>query len=158
MAQYALSNTQTGSQQAIASAYKTLTALTAATATLRRAWVYDILVGPSGQPNAVDCEIVWQISRQTAAGTSTAATPNPNDPADAAAGTVGSVNFTAEGTVTASSELLTLALNQRNSQRWIARDDKSRLVIPATNLNGLAARAKSSAYVGTGVVDMAFDE
>lgn len=158
MAQYVISNTQTGTQQSLAATYKTLTALTAATATLRRAWVYDILVGASGQPNAVDCEIVWQFSRQTAAGTSTAATPNPNDPADVAAGTVGSVNFTAEGTVTASSELLTLGLNQRNSQRWVARDDKSRLVIPATNLAGIAGRAKSSAYTSTGIIDMAFDE
>lgn len=158
MALYSISNTMAGTQQAVATAYKTLVSLTAATASLRRAWIYEVDVGASAVPNATDCEIVWQWSRQTAAGTSTAGTPVPLDSADTAAGTVGSLNFTAEGTVTASSELLTLALNQRNSQRWIARDEKSALIIPATNLAGIACRAKSSTYTGTAVSSQMFAE
>lgn len=159
MAQYTISNTLGGSLQALATTFKTITTLTAATATLRRAFIYDVLVGPSGPPNGTnDCEIIYQFSRQTAAGTSTTVTPTLNDPADAAAGTVGTVNFTAEGTITAASELLTIALNQRNSQRWVARDDKSRLVIPATNLNGIAGRAKSTNNTSNAIIDMAFDE
>lgn len=160
MALYAISNTQAGSQQNLASTYKTLIALTAATgaATLKRGWIYELEVGLDGNPNATDCAAVWQWSRQTAAGTSTSATPNPLDPADTAAGLVASVNFTAEGTITAASELLTLALNQRNSQRWIARDDRSALVIPATNLAGIAGRVKSSTYTSTAVMSQHFEE
>lgn len=158
MALYAISNTQAGSQQNLSSSYKTLIALTAATATLRRAWLYEIEVGADGAPNSTDCAITWQWSRQTAAGTSTSATPNALDPADTAAGTVASVNFTAEGTITAASELLTLALNQRNSQRWIARDDRSALVVPATNLSGIAGRAKSPTYTSTAILSQHFEE
>jgi hypothetical protein len=160
MALYSVSNTLAGSQQNLSSSYKTLVALTAATgaATLKRGWIYEIEVGLDGLPNSTDCAVVWQWSRQTAAGTSTSATPNPLDPADTAAGLVASVNFTAEGTVTSASELLTLALNQRNSQRWIARDDRSALVIPATNLAGIAGRAKSSTYASTAVMSQHFEE
>jgi len=158
MALYSISNTMAGTQQTVAAAFKTLVSLTAATATLRRAWLYELEVGTSGQPAAVDCEVVWQWSRQTAAGTSTAGIPVPLDSADTAAGTVGSLNFTAEGTITAASELLTLALNQRNSQRWIARDEKSALIVPATNLAGIAGRVKSSAYVSTAILSEHFAE
>lgn len=161
MAQYSISNTQAGTQQVMTSAYKTIVALTAATATLRRAFIYDIVAGTDGTPSGNDGPVVYQWSRQTAAGTSTSATPNPLDAADSAAGTVASVNFTAEGTITASSELLTMTLNQRNTQRWIARDDKSRLVVPATNLAGIAGRAKStvvSGYASTVIVEQMFDE
>lgn len=160
MALYAISNTQAGSQQNLASAYKTLVALTAATgaATLKRGWIYELEVGLDGAPNATDCAVTWQWSRQTAAGTSTSATPNPLDSADTAAGLVASVNFSAEGTITAASELLTLALNQRNSQRWIARDEKSALIIPATNLAGIAGRAKSPTYAATAILSQHFAE
>lgn len=163
MALYGISNTQAGTQQNLATTYKTLVALTAATATLRRAWIYEVEVGTDSAPSAVDSPIVYQWSRQTAAGTATAATPNALDPADTAAGTVAAVNATAEGTITAASELLTLALNQRNSQRWIARDERSALVIPATNLAGIAGRAKSplaatSGYAATAVLQMHFEE
>lgn len=160
MALYSISNTLAGSQQNLSSSYKTLVALTAATgaATLKRGWIYEIEVGLDGAPNSTDCAVTWQWSRQTAAGTSTSATPNPLDSADTAAGLVGSVNFTAEGTITAASELLTLALNQRNSQRWIARDEKSSLIIPATNLAGIAGRAKSPTYASTAIMSEHFAE
>ena len=90
----------------------------------------------------------YDISRQTAAGTSTAVTPNPLDSATRAAGTVGSANFTAEGTVTAASSVLYIPVNQRASYRWVAVPG-SELVIPATNLAGFAIRARSGAYTGT---------
>lgn len=160
MALFAISNTQAGSQQNLSSSFKTLVALTAATgaATLKRGWIYELEMGLDGAPNATDCAATWQWSRQTAAGTSTAATPNPLDPADTAAGLVASVNFSAEGTVTAASELLTIVLNQRNSQRWIARDDRSALVIPATNLAGIAGRVKSPTYASTAILSQHFEE
>lgn len=160
MALYAFNNRLAGTQQAIASTFKTQLALTAATgaATLKRGWIFEWEVGADGVPNAVDCAIIYDWSRQTAAGTSTAATPNPLDPADTAAGLVASVNFTAEGTITAASSLMAVALNQRNSQRWIARDEKSAMIIPAVNLAGIACRALSSVYTGNALVNQHFAE
>jgi hypothetical protein len=152
MALYSANNRLAGTQQVLTTTFKTQMSLTAATgaATLKRGWIYDVEFGADGQPNgSTDCSIVYDWSRQTAAGTSTSATPNPVDPADTAAGLICSVNFTAEGTVTAASSLMSVALNQRNSQRWIARDEKSALIIPATNLAGIAVRALSTAFTST---------
>jgi hypothetical protein len=156
MAKYSASNLLAGTQQAISSSFKTQLALTASSGTqARRFKVYDFDIGTDGTPanNAMD----WDISRQTAAGTSTAATPNPLDPADAAALTIGAVNFTAEGTVTAASSVFAMALNQQLSYRWAAAPG-SELVAPATNLVGFAFRAKSSAYTSTALVQAYFEE
>ncbi len=160
MALYSTNNRLAGTQQALTTTFKTQMSLTAATgaATLKRGWIYEWEVGADGAPNATDCAIVYDWSRQTAAGTSTSATPNPLDSADTAAGLVCTVNFTAEGTITAASSLMSVALNQRNSQRWIARDEKSALIIPATNLAGIAARALSPTYASTVVVTEMFAE
>lgn len=160
MALYSINNRLAGTQQALTTTFKTQLALTAATgaATLKRGWIYEWEVGADDVPNANDCQIVYDWSRQTAAGTSTAATPNPLDPADTAAGLVGSVNFTGEGTITAASSLMAVALNQRNSQRWIARDEKSALIIPATNLAGIACRALSPQYASKVLVNQHFAE
>lgn len=144
---YTTNNRMGGVQQAMSTAFKTAVALTAATATLKRGKLTDLTVGADGAPNATDCQIVWDVSRQTGAGTSTAATPTPLDSADVAAGTVGAINFTAEGTITAGTSLLAMALNQRASQRWAAVPG-SELVWPATNLAGLAVRALSPTYTG----------
>ncbi len=148
-AKYATSNLLGGTQQNLSSSFKTIAALTAATASLRRAWIFDLMFGADGTP--ADNVITYDISRQTAAGTSTALTPNALDPADAGADTIGSGNFTAEGTITANSSVLGIAVNQRASYRWVAAPG-SELVIPATNLAGFAARAKSPAYTGTVIV------
>lgn len=160
MALYSSNNRLAGTQQALTTTFKTQMSLTAATgaATLKRGWIYEWEVGADGAPNATDCAIVYDWSRQTAAGTSTSATPNPLDSADTAAGLVCTVNFTAEPTITAASSLASIALNQRNSQRWIARDEKSAMIIPATNLAGIAARALSPTYASTVVVTEMFAE
>jgi hypothetical protein len=146
MAVYSSSNSLAGTQQATTSTYKTQLALTAATATLTRGLIQEIDVGTPGTP--ADNYLEYDISRQTAAGTSTAVTPVPLDTTSRAAGTVGSANFTAEGTITATSSVFYLALNQRASYRWVAAPG-SELVIPAVNLAGLAIRARSAAYTGT---------
>ena len=146
MAKYSSNNINAGTQQAISGTYKTLLALTAATATLKRGKVYDVLIGTNGTP--ADNYMEFDISRQTAAGTSTATTPNALDPADAASGIVGAANFTVEGTITAASSVFYLGLNQRASYRWVAAPG-SELVIPATNLAGFALRARSGGYTGT---------
>ena len=123
-----------------------LITLTAATASLRRGKIYELELGTTGTP--ADNYLEYDVSRQTAAGTVTAATPNPLDASDGAAGTVAGLNATVEGTVTAASSVFYVPVNQRASWRWIAAPG-SELVWPATNLAGLTVRAKSAAYTGT---------
>lgn len=155
MANYSANNINAGTQQAIAAAYKTLLSLTAQTTSLRRIKIYDVLMGTNGTP--ADNFMEFDISRQTAAGTSTSTTPNMLDPADAAAFTVGSANFTAEGTITAASSVFYVGVNQRASYRWVAAPG-SELVGPATNLAGFAFRARSGGYTGTATVTEFFQE
>ena len=157
MARYSTNNRLAGTQQAVSTTFKTQMALTAATATLCRGQIVEVAYGADGAPNATDCNIVYDISRQTAAGTSTAATPNPDNPADVASRTVGSVNFTAEGTITAASTVFTRTLNQRASQQWYANPG-SELVWPATNLAGLAVRALSPTYAANILVETKHDD
>ncbi len=71
MALYGTTNVSHGTPalQNISSSYKTGLNLTAATATLRRAFIYEFGVGASAVPNATDCEIVWNMARCTSIGT-----------------------------------------------------------------------------------------
>lgn len=157
MAKYAVSNGTGGTPQAMTTTYKTIWDLTSATGatTLRRAWVYDMTFGADGTP--ADNAITWKVDRQTSTGTRTAATPAPADAADAAALIVAGVNTTIEPTVTASTQLLEIAANQRATYRWVASPG-SELVVPATNVAGLGGRAKSPAYTGTVVGSILFLE
>lgn len=155
MARYQSNNDLAGTKQALSSAYKTLLVLKAATATLTRAAIYDVLIGTNGTP--ADNVVEWDISRQTADGTATAVTPVPLDGSLRAAGTVGAANATAEGTITATSSVFYVGVNQRASYRWVAAPG-SELIIPATNLAGLALRAKSPAYTGTATGSMFHEE
>ena len=157
MAKYAISNLIAGSQQNLGAAYKSIVITTAITATLKRIRWYDIEVGQDGSP--ADNVIYWTVQRQTAAGTGSAATPNAIDPADGAAVTVGTVNSTGEGTVTANSDVWDFALNQRASYRWqVNPGSDQELVGPATNLAGLTLRAKAPSYASTVVGQVYFSE
>ena len=159
MALYSTNNKQAGTQQSIsASPGKTMINLTALTgaATLKRGWIYEWEVGADGAPNATDCAITWEFVRNTTVGTGTALTPSPLDLADTAAGLVATGNHTAEPTIGVS--LMAVALNQRNSQRWIARDEKSSMIVPATTVTGIGCRAYSPTYASTGVTTIFFAE
>jgi hypothetical protein len=134
-----------GTQQAIASTYKTQINLSAATATLTVFAINDIEFGTAGTP--ADNYMEYDVSRTTAIGTGTAATPLPVNPLSRASGTVATVCHTAEPTVTANSSLLYIPCNQRASYRWVAVPG-SELVGAATNLYGIAIRASSAAYTG----------
>lgn len=143
----------TPAQQNLSTAFKTIVALTAATASLRRGYLMELAFGADGAPNATDCQIVYDVARQTAAGTSVVSVPTPKDPNDVAAVTVANINFTAEGTITAASTIWAKALNQRASQIWYARDDLNALIWPATNLAGLAVRALSPTYASPVLIE-----
>lgn len=156
MAKYAASNLLGGTQQSMAATYKTLLSLNAASGTaLRRLKVYDLLIGTDGTP--ADNAMNWDVSRMTAAGTATAMTPNPLDPADGAALTVANANYTIEPTVTANSQLFGVGINQRASHRWVAAPG-SEIVVPAVNLAGLVIRAKSAGYTQTATTMALFEE
>jgi hypothetical protein len=156
MAGYAASNLLGGTQQAIASTFKTLLNLSASNATLlRRGFVFEFVFGADGTP--ADNVMTFDVSRTTAVGTATAVTPNPLQSADGACVTVANANHTSEPTVTANSSLWGAGINQRATSRWVAFPGQE-LVIPATNLAGLAFRAKSPGYTGTATVQVEFTE
>lgn len=157
MAKYAFSNGNAGSAQNLTTTYKTLLDITAATGatTLRRCWVYDVLLGVDGTP--ADNAIVWKVDRQTSTGTRSAVTPPPLDFGDAAALITCGANTTIEGIITAATQLLEVAVNQRASYRWVAAPG-GELVVPATNVAGLGVRAKSPGYTSTATAAVHFLE
>jgi hypothetical protein len=104
-----------------------------ATRPRRLAW-YEFAVGSEATP--ADAALKWAVQRCTAAGTSTAVTPQPLDPADAATEADAGENHSAEPTYTANAFLYNAPLNQRATFRWIAAE-RGRLITPATAANGL---------------------
>lgn len=159
MAKYALANNGTAisTQQNLSTAYKTLVQLTSATGatTLRRAWIYDIMVGTDGTPG--DTAVNWIVNRNSSVGTATTHVPTPLDSADAAALLTGRVNHTIEGIVTDQTGLVQLGVNQRASYRWVAYPG-GELIVPATDVNGIGVRAKSASYALTATACINFWE
>lgn len=118
---------------------------------LRRGRVYELLMGAASAPSATDTPIAYDLSRTTTSGSGgTSYAPQVTDPAELA--TPAALAFvTASGaTVTPNSSVFSVALNQRNSQRWTAAQESQMLIWPATASNGFAFRALSPAY-GAGV-------
>ena len=151
MAKYAI----TGALASVAGSYKTVIDVFAG-ATPRRGKVYDVLIGTNGTP--ADNYLQWDISRMTADGTGgSSITPNPLDPADAAALATAKQGYTAEPTVTANSSLFNVGVNQRASYRWVAAPG-SELVFPATANNGLALRTLSGGYTSSATGDFMYEE
>ena len=156
MARYHVDNRMAGSQQNLSTAYKSLTIIKAATATLCRGRAVALAVGADGAPNATDCQIVYAVQRQTADGTATAATPNPIVPGDVASRSVSAVNATAEGTYTL--PIWSRSLNQRASMQWVAQDTDAMLLWPATNLAGLALMALSPTYASAALGGIDYED
>ncbi len=96
--------------------------------------LYDMLLSSVATPADNSCE--YFIQRSTAAGTSTGFTPVPLDTADPASTTVAGINHSVEPTYTANLVPLRVAVNQRNTFRFVARDG-SEIRVPATSSNGL---------------------
>lgn len=146
MAGYAI----VGQQATVSSSYKTAIIVTANSAgTIRRGKVYDINCAAGSAPASTDTNIQFDLSRQTAAGTTTSYTPVSLDPADAAFSGLAGVNATVEGTITASSSVFNLGMNQRAPYRWQTYlGSGAELVYPATASNGFALRVLSAGYTG----------
>jgi hypothetical protein len=158
MAGFAASNLNatTPAQQAISTTFKTLINLAASSTTAtRRIKVYEFVFGTDGTP--ADNAMTWDVSVTSAAGTGTAGVVVDLDQADSAFLGVATINYTAEPTVTANSSRWAAGMNQRATHRWVAYPGKE-LVIPATNLAGLAFRTKSPGYTGTATTQVEFEE
>ena len=106
-----------------------------------RPMVNELEIGVSTTP--ADQTLQATLSRFTTAGTSTAFTPLPLDPADVASVSIGGITHTVEPTYTANQDLLNIYLNQRATFRWVAQDGRE-IVAPATAANGLGLRNKTS--------------
>lgn len=159
MANYAITNGSSagaGTQQPLAATYTSaIIGLTGANSAPRRIKIYDLLIGVNGTP--ADNFIEWNIIRVTTASTATSATPTALDPADATSLTTTTVNSSTPGTVTANSDVMYEAVNQRASYRWVAAPG-SELVSPATSSAGFQLRARSAAYTGTVSATILFTE
>ena len=107
----------------------------------KRMKLYDVDIGCEGTP--ADNVYLWQVQRCTTAGTSTAVTPFPLDPADAATEQDAGANHTIDPTLTANAMMLTIPLNQRATFRWTV-DETCAIVTPATASNGLAVRTPTA--------------
>lgn len=121
------------------------------TGSLTRAKVYDLMFGSEAVP--ADAAILWTIMRFTAAGTTTAVTPQKLDPQDRAAGCEAGENATIEPTYTTGPPaeiLLDIPLNQRATFRWVAAPG-GELVIPATDENGIGIQT-DTITTGTPVI------
>jgi hypothetical protein len=100
----------------------------------------------------------FNAERATDLGTGSTATPLPLDNTIRASGSTGRTNHTAEPTITANTQsLFYVGLNQRASYRWVAAPG-SELIVPATNLFGIALRALSPAYTGFATGHVLFEE
>ena len=106
--------------------------------------VYDIIVGSDATPADIATE--FQVNRCTSTGVGgNAITPEPLDPlSQAAASTAtGGLYTTTQPVDTASSELLSIALNQRATFRWVAAPG-SELMAVATAASGIFLRSVAS--------------
>ncbi len=112
--------------------------LSAVTATLRRAKIYDIVIGSS---TTADNAAEFACKRTTdTGGTPVAFTPVPLDPADGASGMTFHESWATDAVDTANSEMLSFGLNNRATMRWVAAPG-GELTVPATNVNGIALLA-----------------
>ena len=94
--------------------------------------IYEFGIGPGAA--AEDSNYTCQIKRQTTAGTWTAVTPSPLDPASAASkATAGRVS-TAAGT--ADVVLMSFGFNQRGGYRWVSVPG-GEFVMASANSNGI---------------------
>ena len=110
----------------------------------RRGKWYDVIFGSEASP--ADNAFLYIVQRCTALGTSTAVTPQPLDPADAATESDAGENHTIEPTYTANAVLLAIGLNQRATFRWVAAPG-GELTYPATASNGLGVQTTTASAV-----------
>lgn len=127
-----------------ASTTASLGSVTADATRPRRGKLVELVVGSEATP--ADNPFLYRVRRCTAAGTSTAVTPQALDPANSATETDVGENHTAEPTYTANSELLVIPLHQRATFRWSSVPGREP-VWPATAANGIGIETPVAAAV-----------
>ena len=132
---------------------KTLEVMT--TATTIRPSLFDIVIGCDATP--ADQATRFVIQRFTAAGTTTAVTPEPLDPGDPAALAAAGANASAEPTYTSGKILQTIPLNQRATFRWVADPTKG-YKAPATASNGLGCQSVAATGTATHYSEFTWEE
>lgn len=169
MANYTVANSTSmgagNAAQAMTTTYKTVvciynSSLSVATnvASYSRGKLYDLLVGTDGAVG--DTAMKYRVARASVAGPvsggiSSLSSNFGADFADNGGARLGvSINATAETSITPTTEMWMVGVNQRASYRWVAAPG-SELVCPAnsstTGNNGLVAQAQCTVggYVGT---------
>ncbi len=142
------------SMQRTASTTLAVGSLTAAAASMRRAKIYDFILGSEATP--ADNAFLWSVQRCTSAGTATAANMNPLDTGDSLATTiVGGQNHTVDPT--GALVVWAIALNQRATFRWVAAPG-GELVIPATASNGFKWETPTAGGLVSVTVSANFEE
>lgn len=126
----------TGYSNATNTVSTTVPMFTIVAATTTRGRIYDFMSGSDATP--ADAATKLGFRRISARGTQSASvTANPLDPADPAALLLYDTTWTINPTITASSEVLQVAHNQRATFRWVAQLD-GEIIIPATSGAGVA--------------------
>lgn len=147
-------------QTAVSTTYKSGGVLYASSGTqARRAFVREITPGQSAGLNTTnDTQVLWDVSRFTTTSLLAGSTvlPSPVDTADPASLAVYINAVTTEVAVFAAAgsglSLLNFAFNQRSPYRWRTMDSGptvDAIVIPATNLSGIAVRVLSISFTGS---------
>lgn len=105
-------------------------------ATSRRLRIYDFVVGSDATPADAACK--YSFRRTSARGTQSASVvATALDPADPTAVGLYDTAWSGNPTITASSDLLQIPMNQRATFRWIAVPG-GELLVPATSGAGIA--------------------
>lgn len=99
----------------------------------------------------------FELNRSTTAATGTAFTPDPADPADAAAVSLGKSNLTVQGTNTAGKIQLTMPLNQQATARWVPQPGRE-IIVPASANNGMHVNTPVAGNNLQAVVHLIFEE
>jgi hypothetical protein len=164
---YTVNNLMVGTQQNVAATPGiTIVRLNAPAATSKRFFIWEMDMGQSGPPNATDCSVQWWMRQcsATAAGTGSAATPEPTGGGFVAAGnsdvavTVATVNYSAEPTTyTQAQNFYAKGINQRGAAFWQAAPG-GELYFPQTVSTGPGLAIYSATYASTAIARINFTE
>lgn len=117
--------------------------------------IYDVMCTGYGTPG--DHQAKYILNRYTAAGTSTAKTPQALDNGDPASLASAGEAHSVEPTYTANAVLLVIARNMRHPYRWVAIPGRE-IVLPATAANGAGVLVKEVSTAWTDNVCIHFEE
>jgi hypothetical protein len=110
-------------------------ALAAASSSARRLKLTEFLCG-SDAATLGTSNFRWEFQRSTTAATGTAIAYSGLDPSEGSGGSVLQGNLSANGTLTTNALMMTIAISQQATFRWVANPG-SEIIIPATANAGL---------------------